>query len=286
MIALSTGSLYTYGTARAVALAAEAGYDGIEIMVEAPLDTRDARYLRRIAAQCGLPIVALHSPFVPDVPGWPADQMGRLARTLSLAQEVGVDLVVTHLPFRLYGVSIVAHWLGAPSRRAFLPLFGMRRDAYARLVGDAAQLAQLEAETGVRIAVENMPQQDFLGVSLPLYQYNDLDRLADLPHLTFDTTHIATWGLDLLDAWDKVRHRVAHVHLSNYDGREHRLPPEGQLQLDAFLRRLAHDGYGGAVSVECGPQVFEAHDEDACRANLARVLDYCRTHLEGAAGAA
>ena len=37
-------------------MAAEVGYDGIEIMVEAPLDTRDARYLRRLSAQCGLPI--------------------------------------------------------------------------------------------------------------------------------------------------------------------------------------------------------------------------------------
>ena len=34
MIALSTGSLFTYGTARVARLAAAAGFDGLEIMID------------------------------------------------------------------------------------------------------------------------------------------------------------------------------------------------------------------------------------------------------------
>ena len=98
MIALSTGSLYTYGIARIFELAAQIGYDGIEVLVDQRPDTRQPAYLRRLSSVYGLPIVALHSPFTPDVPGWPDDPLGRLERTAALAQELDVPIVVTHLP--------------------------------------------------------------------------------------------------------------------------------------------------------------------------------------------
>ncbi len=50
MIALSTGSLYTYGTARVFELAAEAGYDGIEILTDHRWDSRQPAYLRRLSS--------------------------------------------------------------------------------------------------------------------------------------------------------------------------------------------------------------------------------------------
>jgi sugar phosphate isomerase/epimerase len=276
LIALSTGSLYTYGLTRIFALAAEAGFDGIEIMVEAPQDTRDAAYLQCTAAEAGLPIVALHSPFVLDVPGWPGDQMGRLERTVALAQAIDVPLVVTHLPFRVYALS--CQWHGTRPRRVFVPVFWPRREPYYRLLRSSERLAEMEAESGVVIAVENMPARHFLGLPLPLYWLNTLEQLGRFPHLTLDTTHIGTWHLSLIDAWRVLGKQVAHVHLSNYDGREHRLPPDGELPLGAFLERLGQDGYGGAVTVECGPDAFQAEDPAACRANLERTLSFCRAH--------
>jgi sugar phosphate isomerase/epimerase len=276
LIALSTGSLYTYGLARTFALAAETGWDGVEVMIDMPEDTRDAAYIRRTAAEYGLPVVALHSPFVYDVPGWPPDQMGRLQHTIALAQTLHVPLVVTHLPFRVYAISW--QWHSARPRRAFIPVFWPRREPYLRLLRSAERLTAMEAETGVTIAVENMPARRFLGLPVPMYWLNHLDELARFPHLTLDTTHIGTWALDPLDVWRVLGKRVAHIHLSNYDGREHRLPPDGELGLGAFLRRVAQDAYQGVVSVECGPEVFEARDPAACRANLERTLSFCRQH--------
>jgi len=84
--------------------------------------------------------------------------------------------------------------------------------------------------------------------------------------------------MDLLEVWNRLGKRVTHVHLANFDGQEHRLPTQGDLPLDAFLSRLAADGYEGAISVECGPEVFEAENEDACREHLAEVLSFCREH--------
>ncbi|MFL7808983.1 MAG: sugar phosphate isomerase/epimerase family protein [Anaerolineae bacterium] len=276
MIALSTGSLYTYGLTRVFALAAEAGFDGIEIMVEVPQDSRDAAYLQRTAEEAGLPIVALHSPFIFQVPGWPGDQMGRLEHTVALAQALEVPLVVTHLPYRVY--ALVCQWHGTHPRRTFVPLFWPRREPYYHLLRSAERLADMEAESGVVIAVENMPARRFLGLPFPLYWLNNLEQLARFPHLTLDTTHVGTWGLSLLDAWRVLGKQVAHVHLSNYDGREHRLPPDGELPLGAFLERLAQDGYAGVVSVESGPDAFQAEDPAACRANLERTIAFCRAH--------
>lgn len=272
MIALSTGSLYNYGVARVFELAAEAGYDGVEVLVDHRWDSRQPAYLRRLSADYGLPIVAVHSPFAVEVPDWPDDQLGRLRHTVALAQKVGASMVVTHLPFRVYAVT--GHWHAYRPRRFFLPVPLPRREPYRHFLHNG--LAELEAETGVTIAVENMPLRRFLGLGINGYWFNSPAELSRFPHLTLDATHLGTWGLDPLAVYEQLRERVAHVHLSNYDGREHRSPPDGHLLLAKLLRRLARDGYQGAITVECHPDALDAGDEAGCLVALRRALEFCR----------
>ena len=96
-IALSTGSLYSYGLARVLNLAAEAGFDAVEIMVDERWDTRQPDYLRRLCQESGLPIAAVHNPFLPNVPGWPADPLGRLRLSVQVAREV-IDVLEGRAP--------------------------------------------------------------------------------------------------------------------------------------------------------------------------------------------
>jgi sugar phosphate isomerase/epimerase len=275
MIALSTGSLYSYGTARVFELAARIGFDGIEVLIDHRSDTRQPAYLRRLSSAYGLPIVALHSPFALDVPGWPADQLGRLEHTVALAQELGVPIVVTHLPYKLAGLAI--RWNGALQGRLLLPLPWFRRGGYYHLLRDGG-LAEMETASGVTIAVENMPARRRLGLPLPLYWFNHPEKMKRFPHVTLDTTHVGTWGWDLIGAYAPLAGRLVHVHLSNYNGQEHRSPLNGHLPLDALLRRLAEDGYRGAISIESCPQGMNAEDEGQCRAALERALAFCRQH--------
>jgi sugar phosphate isomerase/epimerase len=275
LIALSTGSLYTYGIARVFELAARAGYDGVEVLVDHRRDTRQPGYLRRLAAESGQPIVALHSPFVLDVPGWPDDQLGRLKQTVALAQELGVRVVVTHLPFRTFALE--GHWHGCRSRQFLLPIPLRRRESYTDFLRD--QLGVFEDDVGVTIAVENMPSRRFLGWAIDGYWFNSPADLERFPHLTLDTTHLATWGLDPLAVYRQLKDRVAHVHLSNYDGREHRSPADGQLPLAGLVRHLAEDAYRGVITIECHPDALEAADEAACLAALHRAVAFCRAHL-------
>lgn len=282
MIILSSGSLYTYGLSRVFDLAARAGYDGIEVLVDHRWDTRDPVHLSRLRDEFDLPIMALHSPFVPSVPGWPSDQLGRLEHTVALTRELDVPVVVTHLPFRIS--ALVGHLYGPRMRRFMLPIPWARRDAYYRLVREN-RLGDL-VDSEVTVAIENMPARQFLGLSFQGYCFNWPKRLGHFVDLTLDTTHLATWGLDPLEIYRQLKGRVAHVHLSNYDGREHRLPFRGHLSLGPFLSELARDGYSGAVSVEADPSALRVEDADNCLIDLQRTLDFCRKHFAPAAGAA
>lgn len=277
MILLSTGSLNTLGLSRIFALAAEAGFDGIEVMIDGRWDTRDAGYLRRLSSEHGLPIAAIHSPFLTDVEGWPGDQLGRLERTLALAADAGVPLVVTHLPYRLYLMWVAVS--GPRPARITIPLPGLRREPYYALLRDGG-LAALEQQTGITIAVENMPARKFLGRYRGLYWFNTPQEMHRFPHIVLDTTHLGTWELDPVTVYAQWQDRVVHVHLSNLAaGKEHRPPTEGDLDLGHFLQALARSGYKGAVSVEGQPNAFHADDEATCLVDLRRALAFCREHL-------
>ena len=159
-IALSTGSLYTYGIARVFELAAQAGFDGVEVLMDHRWDGRQPAYLRRVSRDTGMPIVAVHNPFVPHVPGWPTDSLGRLRASAAVAREVGAPLVVAHLPMRMLAVKV--ELFGARLKPLLLPVPWPLRDGdYRRLF--LHDLPAFEAAEGVRVGVENMPAKRLLG---------------------------------------------------------------------------------------------------------------------------
>lgn len=270
----SSGSLWSYSVARCFRFAAEAGFDGLEIVVDQRWDTRQAEHLRSQTEATGLPVVAVHSPFWPHVPGWPQDPPGRIVESVKLAQAIGARVVVHHLPLRIGQILI----LGA-GRLTQLPIpFWRPQSDYRRWLNE--EYAELQASTDVLICIENMPAYRRLGRRWNLHYWNEPEQIARFPNLTLDTTHLGTWGLDPLSVYHRLQDRVAHVHLSNFDGQEHRRPEDGDLPLDRLLRRLAIDGYDGAVSLELYPQVIGAGQGDeeiiSC---LAESLQQCRNWI-------
>jgi sugar phosphate isomerase/epimerase len=276
MILLSTGSLYTYGLNRVFALAAEAGYDGLEVLVDARWDTRDPSSLAGLSSEYGMPIVALHSPFVPDIHGWPSDSLGRLQKTVALAKEVGAGVVVSHLPLRVGGLEIRA--MGFGGGRFLFPLPWRRRGPYYHFL-EANRLDELNSPGEVLVALENMPARHILGVKHNVFWFNRPEDLLRFPHLTLDTTHLGTWGLDPMEIYGQLREKVVHVHLSNFDGREHRSPQDGNMDLAGFLQLLEKEQYRGSVSVECDPDALAAGDGRLCLRALRRALSFCRKYF-------
>lgn len=277
-IALSTGSLYTYGLARVFELAAQVGFDAIEIMVDQRWDSRHPAYLQQLSTSTGLPVMAVHSPFVPHVPGWPHDPLGRLKESVCMAQDLGAPVVVTHLPFRIRAARI--EFLGFRHRPLLLPIFLPTDLEYERFLLNG--LRSYEAEQDVYIGVENMPARRMLGRQVSVFALNKLEILATMPHLTLDTTHLGTWGLDPAQVYERMKSQVVHVHLSDFSGEEHQLPGDGHLPLGDLLRRLAQDGYTGGVSLEFNPDVLQAEDETEVLARLESALRFCRAQIQGA----
>lgn len=276
MFVLSTGSLYNYALDRVFALARQAGFDGIEVIVDSRWDTRQAEYLRSVSAAQGLPVLSLHAPFMPGIQGWEEDPLSSLQRTVQLAAALGAGVVVAHLPMRW-------HWLGVQgslfrSRRLRLPLFWPQARAYRQwLQQNRNELCC--SVNGVQVLLENMPAQRLLGIRLNLYELNHPDALMGFNGLVLDSTHLGTWGADLLAVYEQLKTRIKHVHLSDYDGREHRPPGKGHLPLAQLLQRMAADDYRGFIVVESGPEHLGAGQDARVEEALREALAFCQTYF-------
>ena len=244
------------------------------MLADQRLDSRQPAYIQRLSRENGLPVVAVHSPFIIlATPGWPSDPIGRLEKSAELARELGAAVIVAHLPLRVRAMSIAM--LGS-RKSMLLPIpFTGEGDYLDFLVNG---LAHFEAEQGILIGVENLPFRRIFGRSVNVHHLNNPEALATLPHLTLDTTHVGTWGMDLLEIYERLRERIVHVHLSNFNGREHRLPEDGHLPLALLLQRLCQDGYDGAITLELDPESLQAENEAQVLEHLCQAVHFCREH--------
>jgi len=273
---LSTGSLYNYSVDRVFALAAEAGFDGIEVLIDHRWDSRQSDYLRQLMESHQLPVPALHSPFSRNCSGWGETEQGAIARTTELAAELGSQVVIHHLPTR-FGHAFLQT---ARGNRLLPNPFDSSPRKYADWIKE--EYAQFQAETEVLLCIENLPAQKAFGRRVNPAHWNahsraTFDDITRFPNITLDTTHLGTWGLDPLEAYELWGQRVKHVHLSNYNSDEHQRPEDGILRLDTLLSRMAADGYAYSISLELHPGALEAGAPDSRIVELLRgSLYFCR----------
>lgn len=268
----STGSLWDYSVERCFAFAAAAGFDGLEIVVDARWETRQPELLRQYMTQYQLPVVALHSPIWFYIPGWPGDQVGRLKCTTELAETIGAQVVVHHLPTRVAYFWVMA---GARSVPVLVPGFNFEA-GYKRWL--ETDYVAFQAQTPVKLCIENMPAYRRLGQRWHYCHWNRPEQIVRFPAITMDTTHLGTWGLDPATIYDLWGERVQHIHLSNFAGKkEHLRPQTGELRLDVLLQRLAAANYAHAISLEVNPDTLDAGQPDAqVIQRMTESLAYCR----------
>jgi sugar phosphate isomerase/epimerase len=275
-VLFSTGSLYPLDVACSFELAAEAGFDGIEVMCDDRYSSRDPYYLRILSQRSGLPIEVVHTPFTFQLTGWRGaarDQSERIRRTLELAENLNAGAIVVHLP-RYVGYGTLTF-----GKRRYT--FPWTNPTYPVKTWIENELPGLQAQTTVKITIENMPLWKLNRFSVDFTCWNEIDTWSKVHDwLTLDTTHWATKGINPLDAYNAADGRVCHIHLSNYDnGNEHRLPHRGEIDLGAFLRHLVETGFGGTVCAELAPDALEFYDNGLLRQNLRDSLAFCREHL-------
>ena len=267
----STGSLYTYSLARCFGFAATAGFDGIELMVDVRWDTRQTDYIYKLTRQYGLPVVAVHTPLRP-VPGWAEGVPAHIQQTLNIAEILDAEVVVHHLPMRVgFGefTIIGRHYIVPfPWWRMHKDYIGWLDDGYGRL----------QETTEIQLCIENMPAKRILGRLWSPSPWNTIEEIQRFSSLTMDTTHLGTWGFDPTEVYKQWNGRVKHIHLSNYNGREHRRPEIGELRLDRLLAHLSATCYTGTITLEVSPDALDAGCDDAHLVTvLTTSLESCRT---------
>ena len=238
----SSAAFFARPLDRTFLLAARAGFTGVEVMVTNDPSSQDPAAMAALAGEYGLSIGAIHAPcLLLTRKVWGTDPVGKIERSVQVASEAGVPVVVVHPPYR---------WQGA----------------YRRLLtaSPANGPAGLSGDPMVTVAVENMFPFHIGKRRLTVHAGQDLDELDLMPHLVLDTSHAAVAGHDLIEVRKRFGARLRHVHLSDNAGKgwDSHLPPgEGTLNLDAFLLDLVASGYRGNISLEVDLRRYLGEDK-------------------------
>jgi sugar phosphate isomerase/epimerase len=258
-VALSTASVYPEPTTAAFELAAELGYDGVELMVWNDPVSQNIPAIARLAEHYGVPVLAVHAPCLAVTQRvWGADPIGKIRRSTAAAADLGARTVVLHPPFR---------W--------------QRR--YAAQFAD--EVASAGEDAGVELAVENMFPVVRGNVRTVPYSPGFDPTAVGHKHYTLDLSHTATAGVDALAMLDRMGSGLAHVHLTDGSGSprdEHLVPGRGNQPCAEVCERLACGGFGGVVVIEVSTRKCRTRYDRA--AMLAESLLFARLHLQPTAG--
>jgi sugar phosphate isomerase/epimerase len=260
-VALSTASCYPESTATAFKMAAQLGYDAVEVMVWTDPVSQDVEALRRLSDYHGIPVVSLHAPcLLITARVWGSDPWEKLRLSQLAAERLGARTVVVHPPFV---------W---------------QRD-YARTFREG--MARMSRETDVRFAVENMFPLRARGRVISGYTPDWDPTQEDYAHYTLDLSHTATAQNDALQMAAAMGDRLAHVHIADGAGGtnrdEHLVPGRGGQPCAELLEGLAGTGFSGDVVVEVNTR--RAADTVQREADLAEALAFSRRYLARPAAA-
>ena len=254
-VALSTASVYPEPVAAGFELAAELGYDGVELMVWGERVSQDVAAVGRLAERHGVPVVAVHAPCLAVTQRvWDADPIVRIRRSVAAAEQLGATTVVLHPPFR---------W----------------QHRYAAQFAD--EVARAGEVAGVALAVENMFPVVRGRVRTVPYEPGFDPTEVGHRYYTLDLSHTATAGTDALALLERMGAGLHHLHLADGSGGprdEHLVPGRGTQPCAEVLQRLADTGYSGAVVAEVSTRRCRTRYERA--EMLARTLVFARLHLQ------
>lgn len=255
-IGVSTASVWPQTAATAFVLGAELGYDGVEVMVWADPLSQDVPALRRLSKQYRVPVLAVHAPCLLITQRiWSPDPEERLRMSVRAAQDLGAPTVVIHPPFR---------W-----QRRYA-------DAFPELV------AELEIDTGIAIAVENMFPVRRFGGAMEMSAFRPSIDPTDVGHrhYTLDLSHTAAANMDALELAKRMGDGLTHIHLADGSGLprdEHLVPGRGSQPCAELCENLAKNSFAGQVVLEINTR--RARGPAARAKDLAEALLFAKLHL-------
>lgn len=137
-----------------------------------------------------------------------------------------------------------------------------------KMVEGLSYIAQLGARKGVTVTVE-----DFDDMNSPLSgMYGIHWFLKKVPELryTLDTGNYLFYGEDVLDAWELLKDKVAHVHCKDRHPQSNASVQtgSGRMPIKQLVLALAEQGYDGYLAIEH----FDVLGQEECMRNSAQYL--------------
>jgi sugar phosphate isomerase/epimerase len=229
MLLLHTDSLGKYGLHRVFSLAKKAGYDGIELGVNAKnLDTQNPEYLKNLAEEAEIKIIVVETPEMLTEK--------KMEVSYKVAKAVGATTIVVQPPN--YFDYHTTKWL-------------------------KANAPKLRSHDGLKVLLKNMPDERTFGV-FPKYAMTNTTDLREFKQMALDLSNLVTRSIPALEYYEQMHDFVFHVHLSNYRGnKDHALPMDGKLPLESFLKKMKKRDYAGHFSVKVRPEELHAGAKDS-----------------------
>jgi len=248
-IAFSTNAFRNYSVSAAIAVIAEAGYGGVEIMADTPHAWPPNTGPTEIAAICaaleanGVRAVNVNAFMMCEIgdfwhPSWiepdPAQRRLRIdhtAQCLKIASAIGAP-----------GISI------EPGG----PVDGMSRgDALDIFESGLREIIPLASDLGVKILVEPEPG---LLIETSSQALDFMERMNS-PHvgINFDVGHFFCVGEDPVPAFERLARYVDHVHIEDIAADRkhyHLVPGRGAIDFAAFFQTARSCGYESWITVE------------------------------------
>lgn len=259
-IGLSSSALYPSPVSKTFEVASRLGYDGVEVMVTHSQNSRGEERLQDMIQKYQIPILSFHAPnllltsFV-----WGRSHHNKMFQTVELAQKLNVDTIVVHPPMRTE-----------------------RRHAKNFL----DNVAELERESGLKVAVENMFPWRVGTKEARIYAPTWDEITAKANNLTIDFSHAALSGLNILELATEFKDKIAHIHLCDgriHDGSisrtkdEHLLPGYGDQPIPQTLQFLNNNNWQGSVVAEVNLRHLK--NSQAKLKALKETLDYTRKYV-------
>ncbi len=259
LVGMSTSCVFPSKTETAFKVASDLGYDGIEVMVTKDPPSQNASALNKFSEKYSLPIFSIHSPVLmlsSHVFG--RNPREKLRRSCELAVSVGASTVVVHPPY------------------LWQPVYALTFSNFVR---------ELSAEFDLKIAVENMFNPEFFGVSLPVFapSWDPSAPSMDVDYMTLDFSHCAYQGVSGLDLAKSMGDRLQHIHLcdgTHHHQRfhlldEHLVPGRGTQPVAETLQHLSREGssFSGFVVAEVHT---DSYSKKKRRRKLVETLEFAK----------
>lgn len=247
--AFSSNAFLRFDLIETISIVAKAGYEGIEIMADAPhaypLHLTDARIaeIRGALRHRNLAISNVnafmhcadgdtyHPSWIEKDPAMRAKRVDYTLRCIDLAEQLGASNISTE-----------------PGG----PLEGMSRDEGMRLFKEGLAAVEAKARAkGIRILIEPEPGLLVESSSEFLELFQDLD--PTVFGLNFDVGHFFCVGEDPARLVHSLQGKFHHFHLEDIAAsrKHHHLQlGEGAIDVHEVLSTIAGIGYGGFVTVE------------------------------------